>query len=157
MVSSNPVAFFSIHASSGPICLTDFCLNLSWFMDNAMWNFPKGNEILGLDKTETFESWTKITSKMFVSLWLGHLHTHTGFCAEISVCPYSPPLLLETGRTFIAYVLIPLLKVWTFGLLSGPYHTALYGDWLHCTATLYRVEQGTSRYIPVMKRGSLQW
>ena len=36
-------------------------------MDNAMWNFPKGNEILGLDKTETSEPWTKIIFKMFVS------------------------------------------------------------------------------------------
>ena len=98
----------------------------------TMWNFPKGNEILGLDTTETSESRTKIISKMFVSSVIRALaYPHWILCRNPS-CPYSPRLLLETGQTFIACVLIPLLKVWTFGLLSGPYHTALYGDWLHC-------------------------
>ena len=98
----------------------------------TMWNFPKGNEILGLDTTETSESWTKIISKMFVSSVIRALaYPHWILCRN-PLCPYSPRLLLETGQTFIACVLIPLLKVWTFGLLSGPYHTALYGDWLHC-------------------------
>ena len=91
--------------------------------------FQKGMKSLDWIRQKPLDAGQKLYLICLFHLRLGNLHTHTGFCAEISVCPYSPPLLLETGRTFIAYVLIPLLKVGTFGLLSAARQVALYFDW----------------------------
>ena len=132
MVSSNPVAFF-FNTCQQRSNLFDWFLLEFIMIHEQCGTFQKGmKSFLGLDTTETSESWTKIISKMFVSSVIRALaYPHWILCRNPQ-CLYSPWLLLETGQTFIACVLIPLLKVWTFGLLSGPYHTALYGDWLHC-------------------------
>jgi hypothetical protein len=131
MVSSNPVAFFFNTCQQRSNLFDWFLLEFIMIHEQCR-TFQKGMKSLDWIRQKPLNPGQKMYLICLFHLRLGHLHTHTGFCAEISVCPYSPWLLFETGQTFIACVLIPLLKVWTFGLLSDPYHTALYGDWLHC-------------------------
>ena len=90
-----------------------------------MWNFPKGNEILGLDTTETSESWTKIIFKMFVSSLIRALAYRLDFVQK-SPLPLQP--LIIVGN-------------WTEHLVSSLTHTTQLCMVIDYIATLYRVKR----------------